>query len=132
MSKPFKMQTAAELNAEIQAERAARSRKPGKWGPWHLNRKTLCLELRDSTGKWRYEIDLTHCATAASCLDWIAHVAQKRSMTPEIVGYMVKALQDLLDIIPALVCGDLVEGGGDVKALLRRTGWIRAGRGAKA
>lgn len=133
--RPLKVMTVADHLKQWDRTRRSRANKDGKWGPWTLNRQTLCLELHNRAGDWIYEIDLERCATPLACLDWVFHVAQKRTMPPVVVGHMVKALQDLLDVIPNLVRGELVTGGGGGKAaavkLLQQTGWLGSGEGAK-
>ncbi len=60
------------------------------WGPWHLNRRNLTLEHP------YYEVDLERCLSCAETLDIIAQVAGKRWATDEVLGALVRALNDLL------------------------------------
>jgi hypothetical protein len=78
---------------------------PIRWGPWRLNEETLALELLHY-GRLEpsYEVDLEHCRTSAEALDWIAQVTGKRWATVEIVGNLVRAMDELLKF-QANLCG---------------------------
>jgi len=43
-----------------------------------------------------YDIDLEDCCTSAKTLDWTSQLCGKTWMTPEDIGYLVQALDDLL------------------------------------
>lgn len=66
---------------------------PLTWGPWRLDTSTL--ELVHEEG---YRVDLEDCTDSAETLDWIAQIAGKGWGTPACVGYLVVALDDLLNM----------------------------------
>ncbi len=63
------------------------------WGGWIYDWRIHVL--RHTTE--RYEIDLERCRTSAEILDWISQVQKKGWATPQLVGDMVEALDDLLN-----------------------------------
>jgi hypothetical protein len=67
------------------------------WGPWRYKKETLVLEFAPRDRNWWYEIDLERCGTSALMLDWIFQVSNKHTRPAEEVGYLIEALQDLLD-----------------------------------
>ena len=56
-----------------------------------------------------YEVDLERCTTSAEMLDWICQVAEKTWATPDTVGNLAMALNELLRP-QATVCALGVEG----------------------
>lgn len=71
------------------------------WGPWALQTSNLTLVCQD------YEVDLERVTSGAEALDWIAQVAGKTWSTPDTIGYLVLALDDLLELQENLCGGGL-------------------------
>ncbi len=71
-----------------------------RWGNWHYvpDHGTGTLEHRDPAGGSVYEVDLASCDTGAEVLDWIVQIDGKSWATAEDVGYLVRALNDILSI----------------------------------
>jgi hypothetical protein len=68
------------------------------WGEWcYLNNNTLTI-YREDDDRWLYEIDLDRVPDSAAVLDWIAQVSAKYWCTPERMGYLVQALDDILEL----------------------------------
>ena len=85
-----KMHRGVCLGDQPQAESRA------SWGPWRWNFSNLTLVLTyDGERDWYY-VDVEECLTPAEMLDWIFQVAGHTWATPEIVGQLVVALNDLL------------------------------------
>ncbi len=80
------------------SELAPAPRRHRDWGPWRLKASTYVLEVPG-----RYEVDLERCLDSAEVLDYIAQVAGKRWATREVVGGLVMALDDVLNV-QANVC----------------------------
>ncbi len=58
---------------------------------WRFDVDGFCL-----VGPHGYEVDLDRCTTSAEVLDWICQVAKKSWGSPEVVGELVQALDDIL------------------------------------
>lgn len=101
-----------------------RPRRTPQFGGWSLDRRTLCLVLRDVNGDDLYEIDLERCRTSAQLLDWVMQVAGKLWATDAVLAGLVRALDAYLDPQTRLCSFGMERGPIDVRTLLRR----RAGR----
>lgn len=66
-----------------------------RWGPWEYDPKLLVLRYKAYPQDY-YEVDLEECRTSAETLDWICQITEKTWATPEVVGWLVRALNDLL------------------------------------
>lgn len=64
------------------------------WGDWTLDMDTLVLGNK----KFDYGIYLDECNNSAQILDWIIQVSQKSWATNDVVGELVRALDDILGI----------------------------------
>jgi hypothetical protein len=62
------------------------------WGTWEYRPANLTL-IETESG---YDVDLEQCNDSAGMLDWIFQVASKPWATPEKIGHLVQALNDLL------------------------------------
>ncbi len=103
----------------------------GPWAPWItaypefrwvLDPGRLVLVLGDpATGVWAYEVDLERCTTSAEVLARIAHVAAKGWVSNEILGSLVRALDEVLRFRTNLCGRELERGPIDVKAVVART-----------
>ena len=97
---------------------------------WHYDSKASVLRLEGTqmSGAFvDYEVDLGACRNSAEILDWIAQVAKKNWITPEIVYGLVVALDDLLDL-QASICGGGLDRDIDPSAVISSrlsTGKIR-------
>ena len=71
-----------------------------RWGNWHYvpEHGTGTLEHRDPAGGSVYAVDLASCDTGAEVLDGIVQIDGKSWATAEDVGYLVRALNDILSI----------------------------------
>lgn len=78
------------------------------WGRWSYNAKNLTLVLDDRKGtiifkddNFLYEVDLENCNRAGGALgvlDYIAQIAKKTWADTDIIGNLVFALDDLLNL----------------------------------
>lgn len=79
-----------------------------RWGPWRFEAKTTCLVFdprneveAGSTVAYRasgYYIDLRECMSAHQILHWVGHLLEKVWITPRVIGHLVRAFDDLLDL----------------------------------
>ncbi|HWC38370.1 MAG TPA: hypothetical protein VG476_07565 [Acidimicrobiales bacterium] len=70
-----------------------------RWGSWTFDRRTMTLDFAPYSGRaYEYSVLLDKCITCAQVLDSIAQVAGKTWATPEVVGDLVAALDDLLGL----------------------------------
>ena len=77
------------------------------WGPWSYDPKTFFLEgrfPREGAHPHEYGVYLEECCDSAGVLGWIAQFAGKTWTTPEQIGYLVLALDDLLGL-QKNICG---------------------------
>lgn len=72
---------------------------PGAWGPWTYRAQSRVLDYRN-----RYPIPLDDLTDSAKVLDIVVQVAGKDWGTPEVAGWLVIALNELLDP-QGRVCG---------------------------
>jgi len=85
-----------------------------RWGPWLYDERALSLVFdprneREAGGETAYlardyDIDLRRCRDSHQVLDWIAQIANKTWASPATIGYLVRALNDLLGL-QAFMCG---------------------------
>ena len=64
------------------------------WGGWALDKDTLVLRHKGTN----YEVYLDECNNSAQILDWIVQVSQKSWSTNDVIGELVRALDDILGI----------------------------------
>jgi hypothetical protein len=79
-----------------------------RWGPWVFNRKSLCIVFNprfeaeaggDVAYRGRgYEIDLRECRDSHQILVWVAQLHGKGWITPIVVGYLMRAFDDLVTL----------------------------------
>lgn len=62
------------------------------WGDWEYDAKAMVLTYRPED----YEVDLQSCTSLAATADWIFQIAGKVWGTPEVLGNLAQAFQDLL------------------------------------
>lgn len=68
-------------------------------GRWRHIESSNVLAYFDGRGREWYCVDLDRCKDAGATLDWIAQVAKKGHWaTPEVVGMLVIALDEHLDL----------------------------------
>jgi hypothetical protein len=89
-----------------------------KWGGWTLN--LLDADVLLVYEPVLYEVDLGRCKTSAQVLDWICQVASTSWATPEIVGNLVMAINDLL-VPQATLCSCGTEQGPKKFSDIRQT-----------
>ena len=116
---PFPPRPTALSPAEVLARRPSlQERLSGE--PWVFDQGNLTLALRDSSGEDVYELDLEELRTSPKVLDVICHVAGKRWATREVIGSLVRSLNEILRP-QATLCGlGLERGPIDVRRLLER------------
>ena len=100
-----------------------------KWGPWSYDSEAYQVVGRfPAPGRHprTYDVFLSQCRNSAEILDWIAQFAGKTWTTPEQVGHLVIALNDLIGF-QRHVCG-----GGQDKTIepqsvvkKRKSSWAR-------
>ena len=109
-----------EVMDEAAAEFEEFKRHP-VWDKWTF--EPTCLVLWNDEYP-SYEIDLRTCGSPEDVLDWLAHA--RGHVSPEQVGYLVLALNDLLPFREHLLAWRSLGGGDipDVRAHLEREGWL--------
>ena len=98
----FEVMTGPELIKKAEKELKEKIKK-GQWGNWRFSSKDNLLIIRKSPSPGErerdlYEVILERCNTSAEILDWIAQLNGKTWTTPEDIGYLVEALNDLLSL----------------------------------
>jgi hypothetical protein len=88
------------------------------WGRWRYQFSNLTLNLMKED-KLIYGVDLERCNDSAQILNWIVQVAEKAFVTPEDIGYLVLALNDLSHRLQSKVCGTGKNKKFDFGAFLR-------------
>jgi hypothetical protein len=63
-----------------------------RWGSWRLSGHHLISKA----GGYEYAIDLHDCTTSAQALDWVCQIATKKWGTPDVVGDLAHAINDVL------------------------------------
>lgn len=67
-----------------------------EWGPWRYGPRTNSLICTvPGYQAYEYEVDLARCATPADVLEWLAHLAEKRWGTADVLGAFVLALHEV-------------------------------------
>lgn len=76
-----------------------------RWGRWEYSKDTLEVIYHSPDG-WQYGVDLERSNTSAQILDWIIQIAQKAWATPEDIGNLVRAFDELTEYdLQALIYG---------------------------
>ena len=69
------------------------------WGRWQYNQGNLTLKYIDPEqapeGAFHYYVNLDECGTSADILDWVVQIAEKEWASPEDIGHLVLALNEL-------------------------------------
>ena len=66
------------------------------FGPWWLDRSTLTLNLLNEAGGHEWQLDLAKRTTNDVALNWLAEFQNLRWATPEQLGWLTLALNQLL------------------------------------
>jgi len=71
------------------------------WGIWKYDPKDRVLvgTPKDFPG-CLYEIDLDRCQTSGQKCDWLAQIAEKTWASPEVLGHLVQALDEVVGLRP--------------------------------
>jgi len=78
----------------LSGPRAERPQHGDRWGDWWYNADNFTLEYK----YWElYYVDLERCNTSAELADWVFQIANKGWGTPEVLGHLIQALDDLLE-----------------------------------
>lgn len=98
-------------------ERITRSARPDveRFGPWWFDRSTLTLNLIVDVGGPEWQVDLEQRTTNDVALAWLAEFAHEEAATPERLGWLAFALNELLP--PK-------EGQSDPRQRLGGLGWL--------
>ena len=79
-----------------------------RWGAWRYNPDNLTLEidskLSGASKDNPYYVDLERCDTSAEILDCLCQLLHKNWCPPEQIGYLLKAIDELADILQSKVC----------------------------
>jgi hypothetical protein len=78
---------------------------PEKWGNWKLDRDKRAIYY---DGPHEYWFSLGQMNSSAEVLDWIVQLHEQRWATPEDIGNLVAALDDIFDLQNNL-CGCGIE-----------------------
>lgn len=78
---------------------------PEKWGNWKLDRDKRTIYY---DGPHEYWFSLGQMNNSAEVLDWIVHLHEEKWATPEDIGNLVAALDDIFDL-QNNVCGCGIE-----------------------
>ena len=98
-----KWKSMADLDPEFEERERAVLAGEVRWEPWYYD-KELAFLVWEQDGGDRYEMDLRRCVDSASVLDWIVQVTHKSDATAEVVGNLVKALDELFHL-QEVTCG---------------------------
>lgn len=73
-----------------------------RWGPWWHDQKgkMLVCQIPGFPKHATYEIDLDRCQTAAAKCDWLAQIAEKTWGTLEVLGGLVRAMDEVVGLRP--------------------------------
>ncbi len=84
-----------------------------QWGKWLWNPKDTWISMKrfyePMDVEHSYQVDLTRCNSCAQILDWIAQISKKEWTTAADIGYLVEALNDLIDLQ-----GNFCSGGKEI------------------
>lgn len=81
------------------------SKLPEQWGKWKLDRARRVIYY---DGRHDYWFSLAQMNNSTEVLDWIVHLHEKKWATPEDIGNLVAALDDIFDLQNNL-CGCGIE-----------------------
>jgi hypothetical protein len=91
-----------------------------RYGRWRYDAERIVLVYVGDEGRDEYEVDPEECTTSAETLDRIAQVSKKTWASREDVGYLVQALDDLLDFQANLCSFGDDKRITDVRGLIER------------
>ena len=84
-----------------------------KWGKWIWNPPATTISIKtyyEPMGyEYSYEVDSGRCNNCAEILDWIVQFRIKIWTTAADIGYLIEALDDLLDLQ-----GNFCSGGEEI------------------
>ena len=86
-----------------------------RWGGWYLDKETVALVYEEMD----YDVRLSECNSSAQILDWIIQIAEKTWATNDVIGELVRALDDILGI-QGNFCGGGQSRDADGEALGRQ------------
>jgi hypothetical protein len=78
---------------------------PEQWGKWKLDRDKRTIYY---DGPHDYWFSLAQMNNSAEVLDWIVHLHEEKWATPEDIGHLVAALDDIFDL-QNNICGCGIE-----------------------
>jgi len=120
MSWNVMMETVPEVLALLAERRQAVLAGRVAWGSWRYDPAAGVLHLDPRiTGDVKFYVPLTSCMTSVRTLDIIAEVARRSWATAKIVGHLVLALDELLNLRRSLCGGGVEHGPIDVLRILR-------------
>jgi hypothetical protein len=92
--------------------------RKGKWGHWKYNPGNLTLEFKKTVGGRYvdyYEVDLEQCKNSAQILDWIFQVKNKQWCSDKDIADLLRAFDDLAEMVQSKVCSDGIDRKFDFK-----------------
>jgi hypothetical protein len=89
---------------------------PESWGNWKLDRERRAIYYDGGHDYW---FSLGQMNNSAEVLDWIVQLHEQKWATPEDVGHLVAALNDIFDLQNTM-CGCGIEHRFDAKAHLEK------------
>jgi hypothetical protein len=89
---------------------------PEQWGKWKLDRDSRTIYY---DGRHEYWFSLAQMNNSAEVLDWIVHLHDEKWATPEDIGNLVAALDDIFDL-QNNICGCGIEHRFNAKEHLAR------------
>ncbi len=84
-----------------------------QWGKWFWNPPATTISMKryyePGDREFSYEVDLERCNNCAEILDWTAQLSKKNWTTASDIGYLIEALDDILDLQ-----GNFCSGGEEI------------------
>jgi len=87
------------------------------YGPWIFDREGFVLVHKPRTNE-EYVVELARCTSGAEILDWIAQFSRKAWAAADSVGWLARALDEILGL-QEHYCGDGVNQEHDPRAAYR-------------
>ena len=89
---------------------------PERWGNWKLDRARRAIYYDGSPEHW---FPLTQMNNSTEVLDWVVQLHEKKWATPEDIGNLVAALDDIFDLQNNM-CGCGIEHRFNARAHLAK------------
>jgi excisionase family DNA binding protein len=76
-----------------------------RWGAWRYNPNNLTLEFAMEGSDNPYSVNLRRCNTSSQVLDWLCQLNEEAWCSPEQVGYLLQAIDELSGGLQRTLCG---------------------------